>query len=121
MSEPTFLPEYFRVLDETPLEVFPLLAPEFRFSFLWSTGEEAREFAGGLEEYEGYMRQREPDGQLHHIGFGRRLGKREVVTGWTTIHGAPLATFTFAVELDEEERAKRLFAARTLAFDGQVF
>jgi hypothetical protein len=121
MGDVTFLPHYFRTLDETPLEVFPLLAPDFRFSFLWSTGDEAREFAGGLEEYEGYMRQREPDGQLHHIGFGTREGRREVVTGWTTKNREPLASFTFAVELDEQDRAKRLFAARTLVFGGQVF
>jgi hypothetical protein len=44
-----------------------------------------------------------------------------VAAGWTTRHGTPLATFTFAVELDEDERAVRLFAARTLAFDGVTF
>lgn len=112
---------YFKTLDETPLEVFPMLAQGFRFSFLWAAEGEAREFTGGLEEYQAYLEQRDPDGQLHHIGIGTRDGLREVATGWTTRYGTPLASFTFAVELDAAERAKRLFAARTLTFGGVVF
>jgi hypothetical protein len=121
MTPVTFLPVYFKTLDETPLEVFPLLAPGFTFSFLWATDDEAREFIGGLEEYRGYLAQRDPDGQLHHLGIGIREGQREVATGWTTRYGTPLASFTFAVELDADDRAKRLFAARTLAFNGVAF
>ena len=46
-------------------------------------------------------------------------GSTEVVTGWTTRFDEPLGTFTFAVELDEDERARRLFAARTDSFRGR--
>jgi uncharacterized glyoxalase superfamily protein PhnB len=98
-----------------------MLAPGFRFALLWSTDEGAREFAGSFEEFQGYMAQREPDGQLHHINLSIRDDRTEVASGWTTRHGARLATFTFAVELDEDERAQRLFAARTLAFGGVTF
>jgi hypothetical protein len=115
-----FLPVYFEKLDAGE-DVLPMLAPGFTFALLWSTDEGAREFAGELEEFRGYMAQREPDGQLHHINVSLREGNTEVASGWTTRHGEPLATFTFAVELDEDERATRLFAARTLAFDGKTF
>ena len=120
MSGATFLPVYFEKLDAGD-DIMPMLAPDFTFALLWSTDEGAREFAGGFEEWRGYMEQREPDGQLHHIGRSLRDGRTEIASGWTTRHGAPLATFTFAVELDGQERARRLFAARTLAFDGVTF
>lgn len=120
MSGATFLPVYFEKLDAGE-DVLQMFAPAFTFSLLWSTGEGAREFAGSFEEFHGYMAQREPDGQLHHINLSLREGRTEVASGWTTRHGTPLATFTFAVELDEDERALRLFAARTIAFDGVTF
>ena len=120
MSGATFLPVYFEKLDAGE-DIIPMLAPGFTFALLWSTDEGAREFAGGFDEFGDYMAQREPDGQFHHISMSLREGRTEVAAGWTTQHGTPLATFTFAVELDEDERAVRLFAARTLAFDGVTF
>ena len=120
-NAPTFLPHYFGTLDERPLDVMPMLAPGFTFSFLWSDDRGPREFAGGLDDFNGYMAQREPDGQLHHINLSLRNGSAEVVTGWTTRFDVPLGTFTFAVELDDDERARRLFAARTDSFGGLTF
>jgi hypothetical protein len=117
MNPARFLPVYFERLDGGD-DVVPLLAPDFTFSLLWATDEGAREFAGGLEEFRGYLAQRDPDGQLHHISVSIREGRTEVASGWTTRYGAPLATFAFAVELDGSERAARLFAARTIAFGG---
>jgi len=96
--------------------VLPLLASNLTFSVLWSTDDGAHEFAGGWDEFHGYLAQREPDGQLHHIDVGIRDGRREVVLGHTTRYGERLATFTFAAWLDDEGRAERLYAARTLAF-----
>jgi len=120
MSAATFLPVYFGRLDAGE-DIVPMLAADFTFSLLWSTGGEAREFAGSFEEFAGYMAQREPDGQLHHINLSLREGQTEVVTGWTTRFDEPLGTFTFAVELDGDERARRLFAARTDTFRGVTF
>jgi hypothetical protein len=116
MTTVTFFPVYFEKLDDNALDVLPLLAPALTFSVLWSTDEGAQEFAGGWDEYHGYLAQRDAAGQLHHIDFGVREGQREVVLGHTTRHGERLATFTFAAWLDDEDRAERLFAARTLAF-----
>jgi hypothetical protein len=112
----TFLPVYFGTLDERPREVMPMLAPGFTFSFLWSDERGPREFSGGLDDFNGYMAQREPDGQAHHIDLGIRDGQREVVLGHTTRYGERLGTFTFTVWLDPDGRAERLYTGRTLAF-----
>jgi hypothetical protein len=120
MNDATFLPVYFERLDAGE-DVVPMLAPDFTFALLWATGEGAQEFAGSFDEFRGYLAQRDPDGQLHHISNALRNVKTEVASGWTTRYGEPLASFLFSVELDDEERACRLFAARTLSFDGVPF
>ncbi len=113
MSNATFLPAYLEKLDTMPLDVVPMLAPDFAFSVLWNDDEGAKEFTGGLEEFHGYLAQRKSDGQLHHVVDSARTGSLEVVLGRTTRHGEPLATFTMAAQVDAEGRAQRLFAART--------
>ena len=120
MSSATFLPHYFEQLDGGR-DILPLLAPDFTFALLWATDEGAREFAGGFDEWAGYMAQRNPDGQRHHISHSLREGNTEVASGWTTRNGEPLGTFMFATELDDEGRARRLFAARTESFRGVPF
>jgi hypothetical protein len=122
VSAPTFLPVYFERLDAGAIEeVVAMLAPDFTFAILWAADGDAHEFAGGFAEFDGYLAQRDPDGQIHHIGPGTREGRTEVVSGWTTRYGDPLGTFVFAVELNEDERCRRLFAARTPAFGGRPF
>ena len=116
----TFLPRYFAALDDGE-DIMPMFAPDFTFALLWSTGGEAREFAGGFEAWAGYMAQREPDGQRHHITHLLREDRTEVATGNTTRNGEPLGTFTFAVELDDGGLVRRIFAARTEAFSGTPF
>jgi hypothetical protein len=111
-----FLPRYYATLDERGLDILPLLAPGFTFSFLWADDGGAREFAGALDEFHGYMHQRDPEGQLHHLELGASDGRREVALGYTTRHGKRLGTFMSTVWLDAEGRAERLFSARTLAF-----
>lgn len=120
MSAARFLPDYFLRLDRGD-DILQMLAPEFTFALLWSAEGEAREFAGGFDEWAGYMAQRNPDGQLHHINRSLREAGTEIASGWTTRHGSPLGTFLFAVDLDEEERARRLYAARTESFRGVPF
>jgi hypothetical protein len=115
-----FLPRYFGALDEGG-DILPLFASDFTFSLLWSSDGTAREFAGGFDAWAGYMAQREPDGQRHHISHLLREGGTEIATGWTTRHGEPLGTFTFAVELDDSGLVRRIFAARTEAFAGIPF
>ena len=118
--ETAFLPRYFAALDDGE-DILPLFARDFSFSLLWSSDGEAREFAGGFDAWAGYMGQREPDGQRHHISHLLREGGTELASGWTTRLGEPLGTFTFAVELDGDGLVRRIFAARTEAFSGTPF
>lgn len=115
-----FLPLYFGRLDDGE-DIMRMLSPDFTFSILWATGDGAREFTGSFDDWRVYMEQREPEGQRHHISHSLREDTMEVATGWTTRHGERLGTFTFTVELDGENRARRLFAARTEAFGGVPF
>lgn len=119
-TETTFLPGYFAALDDGE-DILPMFARDFTFALLWSSGGEAREFAGGFDAWAGYMAQREPDGQRHHISHLLSEGNIELASGWTTRFGEPLGTFTFAVELDGDGLVRRLFAARTEAFSGTPF
>jgi hypothetical protein len=119
-TETTFLPGYFAALDNGE-DILQMFAPDFTFALLWSSGGEAREFAGGFDAWAGYMAQREPDGQRHQISHLLREGNIELASGWTTRFGEPLGTFTFAVELDGDRLVRRLFAARTEAFSGTPF
>jgi hypothetical protein len=116
VTEPQFLPGYFDTLDAQALDVLPMLAPGFTFSFLWSDEGGAREFTGGLDEFHGYLDQRQAEGQRHHIDVGTREGQIEVVLGHTTRYGNRLGTFTFALWLDADGKAERLYSTRTLAF-----
>lgn len=113
MSDATFLTRYLATLDTTPLEVLPMLAPGFAFSVLWDDEHGAKEFSGGLDEFHGYLEQRDAQGYAHHVYSSTRTGDLEVALGKTTRHGALVATFTMAAQLDGEGRAERLFAART--------
>jgi hypothetical protein len=116
MGDAPFLRRFLDTLDHRPDEVLPLLAPGFRFSILWADDRGAHEFAGGLDEYRGYLEQRDAEGQLHHFRVTAREGRWEVALGYTTRHGEELGNFTMFADVDEQERATRFFAARTLAF-----
>jgi hypothetical protein len=120
MNEVVFLPGYFEKLDAGE-DIVALLVPDFTFSLLWAADDGAHEFAGALEEFLGYMAQRDPAGQRHHISHALREGNIELVSGWTTRNGCPLGTFLFAVEVTDDGRARRLYAARTEAFRGVPF
>jgi hypothetical protein len=115
----SFITDFLRKLDFEPDKVVELLAPEFTFCVLYSIDGEAHEFAGGLAEYSGYLDQREPDGQAHHVELSTRTGQTEVVLGHTTRYGERLGTFTMAAQVDSQEHAVRIYASRTtsLAFE----
>jgi hypothetical protein len=113
MGAATFLPHYLETLDTTPDRVLPLLSPDIRFTVLWSVDGKAKEFAGGMPELEEYYAQREPDEQLHHLELTERHGDTEIALGYTTKNGERLATFTMAVQVDDQGRAVRLYASRT--------
>jgi hypothetical protein len=115
VTDATFLPTYLETLDRNPLDVLPMLAQNFAFSVLWDDEDGAKEWNGGLDEFHGYLAQRDPEGYAHHVHSATRDGALEVALGRTTRHGTLVATFTMAAQLDWEGRAERLFAARTTA------
>jgi hypothetical protein len=111
----TALPLYLETLDESPLDVMPLLAPDFTFSVLWADESGAKEFGGGLAELRAYFAQRDPDGHRHQIIGSIRIGTTEFVFGRTTRHEEPLAMFFNAADVDDQGRLRNLFGARTTA------
>jgi hypothetical protein len=118
--EDALLPRYFAALDDGE-DIMSFFARDFTFSLLWSSDGEPREFTGGFDAWAGYMAQRQPDGQRHHISHLLREDGTELATGWTTRFDAPLGTFTFAIERDDAGLIRRIFAARTDAFSGTPF
>jgi hypothetical protein len=115
-TKATALATYLETLDRSPLDVLPLLAPGFTFSVLWADDEGAKEFAGGLDDLHQYFAQRQPDGHVHNVLGGMRVGRTEFLFGRTTRHGQPLATFVNVAEVDGEGRILTFFGARTTAF-----
>jgi hypothetical protein len=111
----TFTERYFRALDGgEPIEPDEWCSPDFRFCVMWGVGDEARQIAGDLAAFRAYLGARvPPDGHVHHILYATGDATRELSFGRTTQQGEPLATFTFAVELDADGRMRQLFAART--------
>jgi hypothetical protein len=112
----TFLVDFLETLDQTPREIIPTLGETLRFAVLWSDDRGVHEFAGGLPEYHGYLEQREPEGQLHHVVLPVGVGGVEVSLGYTTRWGDELGTFMMFTQVDGNKRLQRLMAARTLAF-----
>jgi hypothetical protein len=86
---------------------------EFRFSILWGTEDGGAQIAGDRAAYEQMLAARiPPPDHRHHILYRTGDGHREVCFGRTTQQGEPLATFVFAVDLDERGLMRQLFAAR---------
>ena len=112
-SNTTVLQTYLETLDASPLDVLPLLAPGFTFSVLWADENGAKEFAGGLDAFHGYLEQRDPEGHVHHVLGAARFGKTEILFGRTSRHGKPLASFVNAADIDDHGRLENFFGART--------
>ncbi len=110
------LADYFDRLDgRGPASVAELLAPDFRFAALWGEHEFARQSSGGPLELQRYFTSRDGTGQRHHLLEAKASARAEIAVGYTTRHGAPLASFLIMVQLDEFGRIRRMLAARSPA------
>jgi hypothetical protein len=112
----SFTERYFKALDEgEPIDPAQWCTSDFRFCVMWGVATEAKQITGDLEAFRAYLDARlPPQGHVHHILYATGDTNREVSFGRTTQQGEPLATFSFAVELDREGgRMRQLFAART--------
>src|SRR3954463_10690525 len=86
---------------------------EFRFSILWGTDDSGAQIAGDRAAFERMLAARVPPPEhRHHVLYRTGDDRREVCFGRTTQQGEPLATFVFAVDLDEQGLMRQLFAAR---------
>ena len=112
----TFTQRYFKALDGGEhIDPGQWCTRDFRFCVMWGVGDEARQIGGDYQAFRAYLDARvPPEGHVHHILYATGDATREVSFGRTTQKGEPLATFSFAVELDGEgRRMRQLFAART--------
>lgn len=110
------LTDYFDRLDgRGPASVEDLLAPDFRFAALWGDDELARQSSGGPSELQAYFASRDGTGQRHHVLEAKGSARSEIAVGYTTRHGAPLASFVIMVQLDDSGRIRRMLAARSAA------
>ena len=123
MSAPTatadVLTRWFAVMDgDHPEDILGMIAPGFRFSIVFSTGEgRATDFAGGREAMEGYLAQREKGVLTHHVLSSARTGADELVLGQARRAGAFESTFVAAARLDADGRVASLMIGRSPALD----
>jgi len=115
MSATPLLHAWFEIMDSaTPERVLDLITDDFQLSILFSTGEDAAEFAGDRAGLEVYLAQREVSTLTHHILQGSRVGDAELVLGETRRDGAFEASFNASAQLTENDQlVRRLLICRS--------
>jgi hypothetical protein len=113
------LTRWFATIDsDTPEAILDMIAPDFRFSIVFSVGDgKAADFAGGREAMEGYLAQREKGVLTHHVLSASTVGDDELVLGQARRSGAFESTFVAAARLDAEGRVRSLMIGRSPALD----
>ena len=97
-----------------------LLAPDLRFSVVFSTGPaDARDFAGDRRAFDDYLAQRGAPTWTHHVVVesSHRVDDRDVelVLGETRQGGATVASFVAAVRLTPDGLIDRYMVGRSPA------
>ena len=107
----------YELLDgPQPERSLELLSAQLRFSIVFSQGPgDARDFAGGRAEFDGYMAQRGAPAWTHHVVAESFDGRVEIVLGETRRDGAPVATFVAAARVDADGRIDRYMVGRSPA------
>jgi hypothetical protein len=104
--------------SETPEAILDMIAPDFRFSIVFSVGDgKAIDFAGDREAMEGYLAQREKGVLTHHVLSASTVGGDELVLGQARRAGAFESTFVAAARLDAAGRVRSLMIGRSPALD----
>jgi hypothetical protein len=113
------LTRWFATIDsDTPDAILDLIAPDFRFSIVFSAGDgTATDFAGDRAAMEGYLAQREKGVLTHHILSASSVGDDELVLGQARRSGAFESTFVAAARLDAGGRVRSLMIGRSPALD----
>jgi hypothetical protein len=113
-----FLRRFYEIVDGNDAErVLELLSDDLRFSILFSTqpGGDARDFAGGYAEFEGYMRQRGAPTWTHHVLAESSEDGVELAFGETRQDDRVVATWVAAATLDAAGRLSRYIVGRSPA------
>lgn len=112
-----FLTAWFDILDgDEPERILGLIADDFTFSILFSTGgDSATDFAGGRPALEHYLEQREKGVLTHHLVAASTSGRSELFLGEVRRAGVPVASFVAAGQLGASGRLERLLIGRSPA------
>jgi hypothetical protein len=106
---------WFETMDsESPHDVLGMLADDFQFSVVFSTGDAtARDFSGGRSAMVDYLTQREKGTRVHRLLAAGAAGDTEFVLGEVIRLGEWEATFLASAALDEAGRVRRLLIGRS--------
>jgi hypothetical protein len=116
------LVRWFGLMDgDAPHDILGLVADDFQFSIVFSTGDEtARDFSGGRSAMEGYLAQREKGTRIHRVLASSRVGDTEFVLGEVIRLGEWEASFVASARIDAAGTVSRLIIGRSpgVAFPG---
>ncbi|WP_218576919.1 hypothetical protein [Phytohabitans rumicis] len=110
------LVRWFEIMDsDVPDDVLGLLAEDFQFSVVFSTGDDttARDFAGGRDAMVGYLEQREKGTRVHRLLATGASGETEFALGEVIRLGEWEASFVASALLDGQGRLRRLIIGRS--------
>lgn len=108
------LTQWFEFMDsKDPDRILDLISDDFRFSIVFSTGEDsAADFSGGRPEMEGYLEQREKGTRIHVLLSASVDGDDEMVLGEVRRGNDFEASFFCVARLDEG-RVRRMLIGRS--------
>jgi hypothetical protein len=109
------LVRWFEIMDsDAPEEILGRLAGDFQFSIVFSTGDaSSSDFAGGADEMEGYLAQRERGTRVHRLLAVSAVGDTEFALGEVIRLGRWEASFLASALLDGDGRVRRLLIGRS--------
>jgi hypothetical protein len=109
------LVRWFGIMDSAvPDGVLGLLAEDFQFSVVFSTGDAtAHDFAGGRDAMVDYLAQREKGTRMHRLLATGGTGDTEFALGEVIRLGEWEATFVASALLDGAGRMRRLIIGRS--------
>jgi len=110
-----FLTAWFEIMDsDDPGRILDLISDDFRFSILFSTGDDtATDFCGGRPALEYYLEQREKGVLTHHLVAASSSGPDELFLGEVRRAGVPVASFVAAGRIGPSGRLERFLVGRT--------
>ena len=106
---------WFEIMDsEAPDDILGMLAEDFRFSVVFSTGDaSAQDFSGARPAMVDYLTQREKGTRVHRLLATSATGDTEFVLGEVIRLGEWEASFVASAVLDGAGRLRRLIIGRS--------